>query len=95
MSREGKTPAVRLETHAVGPACGFAASGLGIALVPELLGAQFTDRGVVLRPLAERIDQRFSVAFPKGLQREGLAGEFRQAAVQVARELLREGRRGA
>jgi DNA-binding transcriptional LysR family regulator len=95
LSRSGDTPLVRLETHAVGAACGFAASGLGIALVPELLGAQFADRGVVLRPLAERIEQRFAVAFPKGLQREGLVGEFRQAAVQVARELLREGRRGA
>ena len=95
LSRSGDTPMVRLETHAVGAACGFAASGLGIALVPELLGAQFIDRGVVLRPLAERIEQRFSVAFPKGLQREGLVGEFRQAAVQVARDLLREGRRGA
>ncbi len=41
--------------HAAGAACGFAASGLGITMVPELFGAQFTDRRVVLRPLAERI----------------------------------------
>lgn len=94
LSRSGNTPMVRLETHAVGAACGFAANGLGIALVPELLGAQFSDRGLVLRPLAERIEQRFVVAFPKGLQRAGLVGKFRQAAVQVARDLLREGRRG-
>src|SRR3990172_5644350 len=33
--RAGRTPAVRLETHAVGAACGFAANGLGVALVPE------------------------------------------------------------
>ena len=80
--------------HAAGAACGFAASGLGITLVPELFGAQFTDRGVVLRPLAERIEQCFSAVFPMGLQRDGLVGEFRQAAVHVAGELLREGRRG-
>ncbi len=91
----GQSPTVRLETHAVGAACGFAANGLGIALVPELLGAQYLSRGVVLRPLAERIEQRFAVAFPKGLQRAGLVAKFRQAAVQVARELLRDGRRGS
>ena len=91
----GRVPTVRLETHAVGAACGFVANGLGIALVPELLGAQYLSRGVVLRPLAERIEQRFAVAFPKGLQRAGLVARFSQCAGQVAREMLREGRRGA
>ena len=57
--------------HAAGAACGFAASGLGITMVPELFGVQFTDRRVVLRTLTERIEQRFSVALPMGLQREG------------------------
>lgn len=90
----GRAPTVRLHTHAVGAACGFAANGLGIALVPELLGAQYLSRGVVLRPLTERIEQHFAVAFPKGLQRAGLVAKFRQAAVQVARALLREARRG-
>lgn len=93
LSRAGKLPTVRLETHAVGAACGFAANGLGVALVPELLGAQYISRGLVLRPLAVRIEQRFVVAFPKGLQRAGLVGKFTQASVKVARDLLREARR--
>jgi len=95
LSKAGKTPVVRLETHAVGAACGFAANGLGIALVPELLGAQYLSRGLVLRPLDVRIAQRFAAGFPTGLQRTGLAGKFTRAAVQVARDLLHEGRRGA
>ncbi|MBX3650664.1 MAG: LysR family transcriptional regulator [Burkholderiales bacterium] len=93
LNRAGKAPTVRLETHAVGAACGFAANGLGIALVPELLGAQYISRDLVLRPLSVRIDQRFAVGFPKGLQRAGLVGKFTEAAVKVARELLREARR--
>jgi len=95
LNRAGKAPTVRLETHAVGAACGFAANGLGVALVPELLGAQYISRGLVLRPLAVRIEQRFAVGFPKGLQRAGLVGKFTQAAAKVARDLLREARRGA
>lgn len=90
----GNAPLVRLETHAVGAACGFAANGLGIALVPELLGAQYVREGLVLRPLAVRIEQRFAVGFPKGLQRAGLVGKFTRAAKLVARDVLREARRG-
>ena len=93
LSHGGKMPTVRLETHAVGAACGFAANGLGIAIVPELLGAQYISRGLVLRPLDVRIEQRFAVGFPKGLQRAGLVGKFTQAAVRIARDLLRETRR--
>lgn len=95
LSHGGKMPTVRLETHAVGAACGFAANGLGIALVPELLGAQFISRGLVLRPLETRIEQRFAVGYPKGLQRAGLVGKFTRAASQVAQELMREARRAS
>lgn len=87
--------AVRLETHAVGAACGFVANGLGISIVPEILGAQFVDRGIVLRPLAVRIEQCFSVGFPKGLQRAGLVAEFAAAARQVVFDLLQETRRAS
>lgn len=90
--RTGHMPAVRLETHAVGAACGFVANGLGISIVPEILGAQFVERGIVLRPLAVRIEQCFSVGFPKGLQRAGLVAEFAAAARQVVSDLLQETR---
>lgn len=90
--RAGRTPIVRLETHSVGAVCGFVANRLGVSIVPELLGAQFADRGVVLRPLAERIDHHFVVGFPKGLTRAGLVAEFARDARSAAREIVRRAR---
>lgn len=81
---------VVLETHSVGAVCGFVANGLGVSIVPEILGAQYVGRGLVLRPLAINIDQRFSVGFPKGLQRAGLVGEFADASRRIVRELMRD-----
>lgn len=92
LRRHGLTPDVRIETHSVGAVCGFVAGGLGLAIVPELLGAQFIDRGIVLRPLAVSISHRFAVAYPKGSQRGGLVGEFAKTARRVAQEIIREAR---
>jgi DNA-binding transcriptional LysR family regulator len=87
--RAGATPNVRLETHSVGAACGFVASGLGVSIVPELLGAQFRDHGIVLRPFAHGIEHRFVIGFPKGLQRAGLVAEFARVARHAAHEILK------
>jgi DNA-binding transcriptional LysR family regulator len=91
--RHGLTPTVRIEAHSVGAACGFVAAGMGLSVVPELLGAQYADRGITLRPLTVSIDHRFAIAFPKGLQRSGLATDFTTTARRVARELIRAGRK--
>jgi len=91
--RHGLTPTVRIEAHSVGAACGFVAAGMGLSVVPELLGAQYADRNIVLRPLTVNIEHRFAIAFPKGLQRGGLVGDFAVAARKVARELIRAGRK--
>lgn len=90
--RAGHAPNVRLDTHSVAAVCGFVASGLGVSIVPALLGAQFATRGVVLRPLADRIEHSFVVGFPKGLTRAGLVAEFARAARLVAKELVRAAR---
>ncbi len=90
--RAGRVPNVRLDTHSVGAVCGFVANRLGLSIVPALLGAQFADRGIVLRPLAERIEHCFVVGFPKGLTRAGLVAEFARHARQVARELVKGAR---
>lgn len=87
--RHGLTPNVRVETHSVGAACGFVAAGMGISIVPHLLGAQFISRGIVLRPISVPIEHRFAIAFPKGLQHGSLAGDFATAARRAARELMR------
>ena len=87
--RAGCTPVVRLDTHSVAAVCGFVASGLGVSIVPELLGAQFAGRGVVLRPLAERIAHSFVVGFPKGLTRAGLVADFARHARAEAKALIK------
>lgn len=93
--RENIRFSVVLETHSVGAVCGFVANGLGVSIVPEILGAQYAGRGLVLRPLAVNIEQRFSVGFPKGLQRAGLVAEFADAARSIVQQLMQEARRGA
>lgn len=86
--KAGRVPTVRLDTHSVGAACGFVANGLGISIVPELLGTQFTTRGVVLRPFSEAIEHRFVVGFPKGVKRSALVAEFVRHARSAAREIV-------
>jgi DNA-binding transcriptional LysR family regulator len=92
--RAGCTPEVKLDTHSVGAVCGFVANGLGVSIVPELLAAQFVPRGIVLRPIAERIAHDFVVGFPKGLTRAGLVEEFSRHARQVAKAMLKKARAG-
>lgn len=90
--RNGYLPSVRIETHSVGAACGFVAGGLGLAIVPEVLGAQFVGRGIVLKPIAVTLDHRFAVAYPRGLQRASLVAEFARAARRVAQEIVQVAR---
>lgn len=90
--RHGLLPNVRIETHSVGAVCGFVAGGLGVAIVPELLGAQFASRGIVLRPLGLQIKHCFAIAYPKGLQRGGLVAEFARTAHRVAQEITKAAR---
>lgn len=89
IEKAGRTPTVRLDSHSVGAACGFVANGLGLSIVPGLLGAQFAYRGVVLRPLADAIEHRFVLGVPKGARRSALVAEFVQHARATAREAMR------
>jgi len=90
--RHGLSPNVRVETHSVGAACGFVAGGMGVTIVPEVLGAQYADRGIVLRPLSLPIRHRFALAYPKGQER-GLVTEFARSARRVAQEIIRAARK--
>jgi len=47
----GVTMNVRIETHTVSAACAFARSGLGIAIVNEMLAVLYAGGGIVLRRL--------------------------------------------
>jgi DNA-binding transcriptional LysR family regulator len=52
-------PQVKMETHTVGSACAFAARGLGIAIVNELMAQSFLRGNLVLRPFRPRIPHEF------------------------------------
>ncbi|MED5618868.1 LysR substrate-binding domain-containing protein [Ideonella sp. BN130291] len=87
-----RLPNIRLDTHSATAICGFVANGLGVSVLPELLAAQFAGRGIVLKPLATRIEHRFAIALPSGLQRAGLAAEFVLEGRAVAEQLLAQAR---
>lgn len=79
LRRARKVPVVRMNTQSVSSACGFVASGLGIAVLPELLAVQFASRNLVLRPLEPAIVHEFVIASPAGGE-HGLLDEFLREA---------------
>jgi len=56
----GVTMNVRVETHTVSSACAFARDGTGIAIINEILGVQYADRGVVLRRFAPNFTHEYA-----------------------------------
>lgn len=87
LRRTQKVPVVRMNTQSVSSACGFVTSGLGIAVLPELLAAPFASRNLVLRPLAPAIQHEFVIASPAGSE-HGLLGEFVHETRRVVGKLL-------
>ncbi|MBU4436232.1 MAG: LysR family transcriptional regulator [Alphaproteobacteria bacterium] len=51
----GVRPEVKLETHTVGSACAFAAQGIGIAIVNDLMAGNFTRDGMTTRVFRPQI----------------------------------------
>ena len=51
----GVRPEVKLETHTVGSACAFAAQGIGIAIVNDLMARNFVRDGMTTRVFRPRI----------------------------------------
>lgn len=54
-ARARVVPDVCLETHTVGSACAFAARGIGIAIVNEMMARAYEGEGVALRPFTPDI----------------------------------------
>ena len=92
--RRNVIPNIRLETHSVGAACGFVAGGVGLAVVPELLGAQYAGRDIVLRPFAPTIIHKFAVAYPSTLNNVDLAEQFADHARRIAADIIAAARTG-
>lgn len=86
--RRNLIPNVRLETHSVGAACGFVAGGVGLAVVPEILAAQYVNRGIVLRPFTTPFLHRFVIGFPSTLNNSETAIAFAEMAREIAGDII-------
>ena len=83
-----RTPVVRIDTHSLAAVCAFVAQGLGVSVLPALLAAQFTDKGLVLRPLQATIEHEYLIGCPASLQKSGIVKDFARSAGDVAQWLL-------
>lgn len=74
--KAGIAPMVAVETQSVESACGFAAEGFGVAIVPDWLAQALSRTDVVRRPLAMGIEHRFLVVYPSRSRMGDLAAAF-------------------
>jgi DNA-binding transcriptional LysR family regulator len=72
----GVVPNVRIDTHTIGSACGFASRGIGVAVVNALLARTYLRDGLVALPFRPELrhEYAFVTAAVPGLTR--LAREF-------------------
>ena len=70
---------VAVETQSVESACGFAAEGFGLAIVPQWLGAAVAGPDLVPVPLDIGIAHQFVVVFPTRTRRKAMAMDFAEA----------------
>jgi DNA-binding transcriptional LysR family regulator len=75
----GVAARVVVETQTVGSACGFAAEGFGLAIVPEWIANGLGRSDLVSVPLDIGIEHRFEVIFPSRTRRREIAVDFADA----------------
>jgi DNA-binding transcriptional LysR family regulator len=63
-SSNGVPPTIRLEAHSVSSACGFAAQGIGIAIVNSLLIQDCEKLDIEIRTFLPDIPHHFAFAYP-------------------------------
>lgn len=51
---------VRIETHTIGAACAFARGGTGIAIINEMLGLQYSGKGIVFRRFSPNVPHEYA-----------------------------------
>jgi DNA-binding transcriptional LysR family regulator len=87
-------PEIRLETHSVSAACGFVRGDIGIAIVPELLAAQYADDALVIRPLAASFRHHFVAVLPAGSRHPALSLQFIKDFRTVATQEIKRANAG-
>lgn len=78
-------PHVRLETHNVGAACAFAAEGIGIALVNDLLARAYAHYGIELRVFRPRILHEYNFMTSSGVQESAVTTAFYEHCAAVVK----------
>lgn len=81
----GVAARVAVETQSVESACGFAAQGFGIAIVPKWLGDAVRGPELASVPLEIGITHEFVVAFPTRTRRKTLAVDFARACREASK----------
>ena len=74
----------RIETHSVESACALAAEGLGVALVPALIGDLFRHLPIAIRPCLPQTSNLYGIVTPQGAPLSLAAAAF----IEVARAIL-------
>lgn len=72
----GIVRALRVETHLSEIMCGLVSSGFGVAICDPFTAAEFSGRGIVVRPFKPRIPFEFGALYAPALRRSLLAEEF-------------------
>ena len=75
----GLAARVVVETQTVGSACGFAAEGFGLAIVPEWLANGLERSDIATVALDIGIEHRFEVIHPARTRRKAIAIDFAEA----------------
>lgn len=83
----GVSPRVTVETHSVSAACGFAAQGIGIAIVNRLMAQDFRHLSLVTVPLRPAISHVFALGFLKSRPLSTTARAFADHSATWLREL--------
>lgn len=90
-SAHGLRPNIRLEAHSVSSACGFAAEGIGIAIVNSLLIQDCMDLDVVVRPFLPDVPHYFAFAYPGKPEMSEVAQHFVDFATSQLQNLAVNG----
>ena len=75
-SRHGVTRKIRVETPLSEIACALVASGVGISVVDPFTAAEYSRRGVVVRPFEPAIEFQIAALHPPHRQPSAIAREF-------------------
>jgi len=93
----GVTRQMRVETQLTMIACALVSSGVGLSIVDPFTALEYEGRGLVIRPLAARIDVEYGLIRSTQLALSGLAreliDEFRTALAEFAESQKRVQRR--